>query len=278
MKPEEQVFVTQRKVLKFDKLGFAETSDVIVVELPLDIRFQCYFRKRWITKNLAVTMRTPGNDRELAIGFLFSEGIVGKVQEIEEVRCINDDQIIVKLAEGLQVDADLLERHSFVSSSCGICGKTSVDKIEKVSCYFPQSGLPKISSAVLKKLPGQLRNLQKVFEQTGGIHAAGLFTPEADLLLLREDVGRHNAVDKLIGAALLQGLIPLRNHILMLSSRISFELVQKAMMAGIPVIAAVGAPSSMAIDLAKEAGITLIGFLRGNRFNIYSESNRFLIG
>jgi len=210
----------------------------------------------------------------LAIGFLFSEGIVGRFSDIVSLEEKGRNVLNVNLLKTVLVQIETLERNFYATSSCGICGKASIDKLAKTSCFFPQPAMPKISPTTLNKLPLLLRNIQSLFDQTGGIHAAAIFSPTGDLISLAEDIGRHNAVDKLIGNCLQEGQIPLRKEVLLLSGRISYELVQKAMMVGIPIIAAVGAPSSLAIELAEEAGITLIGFLKADRFNVYCGGER----
>ncbi len=261
--------VSEKRIYKFSKNGQNTAVDTIVVEEPLEIRIRFFQQQKWQVKSLAVTMRTPGDDEYLAIGFLFTEGVLANQNAIDAIKKIEDNILIVNLIKEVVVDFSSLERNFYATSSCGVCGKASIEKLEKISCFFPQKNLPKINHYTVLRLPQLLRNIQSVFDQTGGIHAAGLFAPTGELLTQAEDVGRHNAVDKLIGDCLQNGQIPLRNHILMLSGRVGFELVQKAMMAGIPIIAAVGAPSSLAIELAEETGMTLIGFLRNERFNVY---------
>lgn len=234
-------------------------------------------------QTMAITMRTPGQDADLFTGFLFTEGIIGQAKHVSSIRHVgqalaataSEHVMLAELDSNLPFDASRLSRHFYTSSSCGVCGKTSIELVQTVSCYFPRPAHPKISPDVLCALPQKLRQAQDLFEHTGGIHAAGLFDASGRLILMREDVGRHNALDKLVGAALRAGMIPLRDHILLLSGRISFELVQKAAMAGIPIVAAVGAPSSLAIELATEHGMTLAGFLRPDRCNLYCDQNRF---
>jgi FdhD protein len=235
-----------------------------------------------IEKPLSITMRTPGNDVNLAVGFLFSEGIIKNRQELEHITQGNDPNgnvIIAKLQPHVSVDLVKLERHFYTTSSCGVCGKTSMEAVEQqCNIELPKTQW-KIEPSILYTLPDILRAEQSNFDQTGGIHGCGLFDLIGNLIHTSEDVGRHNALDKLIGHFVLStpeaaDQIPLCNHILLLSGRISFELVQKAAMAGIRMIAAVGAPSSLAIDLAEDMGITLIGFLRGDRCNIYTHSRR----
>lgn len=270
--------VTEKNIHKFSKREITMVSDVVVTEEPLEIKIRFFQKEKWVTKRLAVTMRTPEKEEDLAVGFLFTEGILGNYAAVERIERIEKNVLLIHFIKKAKVELESVERNFYATSSCGICGKASIDKLEKVSCFFPQKNLPKLEGATILKLPQLLRNSQSVFEQTGGIHAAALFSPEGKLLAQTEDVGRHNAVDKLIGHCLRKGAIPLRNHILMLSGRVGFELVQKAMMAGIPIIAAVGAPSSLAIDLAEESGITLIGFLRGEQFNIYCGRERISYG
>ncbi len=266
--------VREKRIFRVENGRNSFISDRVVVEEPLEIRIQYFFNNKWHKKNLAVTMRTPGKDIALTLGFLLAEGIIAARNGIEVIKQLEANILIVKFLKTTQVDLTALDRNFYTTSSCGVCGKASIENLAKVACFFPQKDLPKINPSILLKLPKILRNNQAVFEETGGIHAAGLFSITGTLLEYAEDVGRHNAVDKLIGNCLLKDLIPLRNHMLLLSGRVSFELVQKAMMAGVPIIAAVGAPSSLAIELAEEHGMTLIGFLRGARFNVYSGVGR----
>ena len=249
------------------------SSDEISVEEPLEIRLSGHGAgAEMIT--VAVTMRTPGNDVDLAAGFLFTEGIVSKTAELEDVRLTGPNATEVRLRPGALVDAGRLDRHSYVSSSCGACGKRSIDAVMVTSHHPIAPGEPRLSPEVIHKLPRALLAGQSAFARTGGIHASGLFDAEGRLLAIREDVGRHNALDKLIGSELLAGRIPMASRIVLVSGRVSFELVQKAAVAGLPVLGAVGAPSSLAVDLARECGMTLLGFVRDGRFNIYSDSGR----
>jgi FdhD protein len=227
-------------------------------------------------------MRTPGNDFELAAGFLHGEGIVTGSEQVRGISYCTDPQldaaqqynvVNVELAGGAVPDLRGLERHFYTSSACGVCGKASLDAIELRGCPLPPAG-PRVGAEVLYRLPQRLREAQGLFEQTGGLHAAGLFTPEGELRCLREDVGRHNAVDKLVGWALLQGELPLADRILLVSGRASFEIMQKALAAGVPIVCAVSAPSSLAVDVAERFGMTLAGFLRGRRFNLYAGHDR----
>ena len=257
-------------------------SDQLAAEEPLEIRVGYELDGQRRHRTLSVTMRTPGHDEELAAGFLLTEGLVhGKadilgiipcpdVQKAEEAGNVTR----AELAAHVRVDFGALERHFYTSSSCGVCGKTSIDAVRTASCPVLPADGPRLAYAVVHELPARLRAAQAGFEQTGGQHAAALFTPEGELLLLREDVGRHNALDKLIGAALLADMLPLHRHVLLVSGRASFELVQKAAAAGIGVLAAVGAPSSLAIQAAESFGMTVLGFVRNERFNIYSHGWR----
>ena len=257
------------------------TDDLLAVEEPLEISLiygEEDSRKR---RNISVTMCTPGNEEELAIGFLFTEGIIKKGNDILKTECSSlkgiDNKVVVHLDHGVGFDMDKLERHFYTSSSCGVCGKSSIEAVRVKSERKIENEIKvKIDAEVILSLPETLRKKQQVFEQTGGLHASALFDLKGNLVMLREDVGRHNALDKLIGAALAKDRIPLQEYILLLSGRASFELIQKATMAGIPVICAVGAPSSLAVEMAKECGITLIGFLRDQRFNIYSGEDLIL--
>jgi FdhD protein len=264
-------------IKKVDENNVHSVLEALAIEDPL------FFILTWssptgkMSRQISVTMRTPGNDDELAVGYLFNEGIIidpaSSIQSIEHFRT-DSNKIEVILKENILPNLEGADRRSFVSSSCGVCGKTEIDYIESP---FNAVGKPMtISKDILFGLQDTLREKQSIFEETGGIHAAALFTPDGNLILVREDVGRHNALDKVIGNALLSGLCPLVQTILLLSGRASYELIQKASMAGIRIIASVGAPSSLAVSLAREMKITLIGFLRDGRFNIYTEFDNFL--
>lgn len=208
------------------------------------------------------------------MGFLFTEGIIEKYDQIENVQSLEENIILIKLADDVKPDIDKLQRNFYTSSSCGVCGKSSIDAIHTLTKKYSETGTVEVHSSILYKLPSLLRNNQSVFDQTGGLHASALFNPEGELLMVREDVGRHNALDKIIGASLKNRTLPLANHLLLLSGRASFELIQKSAMAGIEFIVAVGAPSSLAVSLAEERGMTLVGFLRSDRFNIYCGGER----
>jgi len=246
-----------------------------VVEEPLEIRVA--------GRPMAITMRTPGDDMDLAAGFLVSEGVVSQAADLRSMRFCADANaddgntyniLDVDLTPGVTPPDPSLERSFYTTSSCGLCGKASLDAV-RTKAKFDVSGDPLVVAAsVLSSLPDRLREAQRVFDRTGGLHAAALFTATGDTLVLREDVGRHNAVDKVVGWALREDQLPLRSTILLVSGRASFELTQKAWMAGIPLLAAVSAPSSLAVDLAQEAGMTLVGFLRGETMNVYANEHR----
>ena len=256
----------------------AERPDVLAAEEPMEIRVEGAGQP---VVSVAVTMRTPGGDFELAAGFLFTEGLIDRADDVRRVSYCEDlepdeqhyNVVTVELARPF--DAELLRRNFFASSSCGICGKATLDDVE-VHCA-PIAPGPEVAGAVISGLPGALRRAQRVFEQTGGLHAAGLFTADGELRSVREDVGRHNAVDKIVGERLLAGDLPLSDDVLQVSGRIGFEIVQKAGRAGIPVISAVGAPSSLAVDAAERLGMTLVGFVRDDRFNVYTHPERIRV-
>ncbi|RPE12599.1 formate dehydrogenase accessory sulfurtransferase FdhD [Chitinophaga lutea] len=271
------VSVKEFSVKRIDGPSVSEFSDTLSVEEPLEIKITCDAGMDSIRKNISVTMRTPGNDRDLATGFLFTEGIISSKDHIKEVlhadaacSAENANSVTVALAGGFTPRLMQSDRNFYTTSSCGVCGKSSIQSIRTVSPFHQLEKRPlRLSADVLFGLPGKLKAAQTGFAASGGLHASGLFSPEGELLLIREDVGRHNALDKLIGRALYEGLLPLNEHILLLSGRASFELIQKAAMAGIAIVAAIGAPSSLAVELAKEFDITLLGFVKGNRANIY---------
>jgi FdhD protein len=250
---------------------WSREEDRLAVEEPLEIRLG--------ERSLSITMRTPGHDFELAAGFLLTEGIVRHTSDIEKIDFCGPSGNVVRvdLAPGVAVDLKRLERHFYASSSCGVCGKSSIEALRVTIPEAAHGGVsPAVSAEVLRGLPKTLRESQGLFDSTGGIHASALFDLEGKLLLLREDVGRHNALDKVIGSSLRSGELPLRSRVLLVSGRASFELVQKAAVAGIGIFAAVGAPSSLAAELARDVGMTLIGFLRDERFNIYHGQERVL--
>lgn len=265
----------RRPVLRLSTHAPVRRPDSLAVEEPLELRVDGH--------PLAVTMRTPGHDVELAHGFLLTEGVIGAAEELAAARYCGsvDDSgrptynvLDVALAPGVPPPAPGVERNFYTTSSCGVCGKASLDAVRLRTRFSPADDPVRVAQDTLAAMPDRLRDAQRVFESTGGLHAAGLFTAGGTLLVVREDIGRHNAVDKVLGWALLAGRVPVAGCVLLVSGRASFELTQKAVMAGVPVLAAVSAPSSLAVELAREAGVTLVGFLRGESMNVYSATQR----
>lgn len=261
-------------IARYQKGAFAEKTDDLATEEPLEIRIE--------GQSVAVLMRTPGHDRELAAGFLLTENIVRSVDETFEItvcgeNAVDSDEtniVNVTLKNPARFDTRKFSRNLFSSSSCGICGKASIEAIKKQ--FPPINSDLKILATVLSDLPARLSAAQKTFQRTGGLHACALFEKDGTLLAVREDVGRHNALDKLIGHALLENRLPLDREILLLSGRVSFEMVQKALAAGIAIIAAISAPTSLAVEFARTNNQTLVGFLRGDEMNVYAGSERIL--
>jgi FdhD protein len=275
------------EVQKFQNGQSQNVKDTLAVEEPLEIRLEYGPENQRQQKSISITMRTPGSDFDLALGFLFTEGLIDKKSDVLSIdycgpilKHLGHSNIVkVKLSPTIGLKLGSLDRNFYTTSSCGVCGKASIEALQTKNIYSKLSQSEKslkIDKNNLVSLPEKLRSSQDVFDSTGGLHASGLFSPQGDLIALREDVGRHNALDKLIGLGFQNGKLPLQNTLLMLSGRISFELVQKASMAAIPVIAAIGAPSSLALELALEMNITLIGFLREKRFNVYSGAQRII--
>lgn len=255
-----------------------QRADYVATEEPMEIRLLAGGERRTV----AITMRTPGNDFELAAGFLFSEGIVTSREQIHRVSyCVEPDVdaeqqyniVQVSLRGAALPDLKMLDRHFYVTSACGVCGKASLDAVRRRDGPALPAG-PEVAAEVLAGLPEKLRAAQGLFEATGGLHAAALFDAAGNIIALREDVGRHNAMDKLAGWTLLDGRVPLHGHIVMVSGRASFELLQKSYTAGLPIFCAISAPSSLAVDLSREFGMTLVGFLRDHRFNVYAGAER----
>ena len=266
---------SRRPVVRLVDGQATRRPDTLVVEEPLEIRVD--------GRPLSVTMRTPGDDFDLVAGFLATEGVVREAQDLAAMRyCAGTDDagrntynvIDVALAPGVPPPDASIQRQFYTTSSCGVCGKASIDALRTVTPYDIACDVTAVDPTVIAALPDRLREAQKVFDRTGGLHAAGLFTASGDLVCLREDVGRHNAVDKVVGWALREKQVPLRGHVLQVSGRASFELTQKAAMAGVPILAAVSAPSSLAVDLAVELGMTLAGFVRKQTMNLYAGSER----
>ncbi|MGH9046434.1 MAG: formate dehydrogenase accessory sulfurtransferase FdhD [Acidimicrobiales bacterium] len=274
---------TKTSIWAVESSGFQSGFDAVATEEPLEIRV-LRGRER---HSVAVTMRTPGADFELAAGFLFSEGVVKSREHVRRISyCLDDDVDVeqkfnivnVRVSAGHLVDFTPLERHFSVTSACGVCGKATLEALHMRGLAPIEAGLgeggQRIAPEVLGSLPSKLQEAQSLFRVTGGVHASGLFTASGELVAVREDVGRHNAMDKLVGWAMLESRVPLAGHVVMVSGRSSFELVQKALAAGVPILCSVSAPSSLAVDLAREFGLTLVGFLRDGRFKIYSGIER----
>jgi FdhD protein len=266
--------VTSRRIVAVRGDALEVRDDRVVGEAPLEIRAA---GPRQDPVAVAVTMRTPGHEAELAVGFLRTEGLIAGPEVVGTsggdpgALSQPDDTIVVRLSVPFD-DARVAERHFIATASCGICGKASIDEVAQ-RCE-PLGPGPVVSRSIILALPDLLRAAQRAFDETGGLHAAGLFAPNGELIAIREDVGRHNALDKLVGSQVLEGALPLRDRILMVSGRVSFEIVQKAAVAGIPIVCAVSAPSDLAIETAERLGVTLLGFLRGDGFNVYSHDGR----
>ena len=263
---------------RFDGVSSISRQEILALEEPLEIRIEFGPSGHRVNRPISVTMRTPGHDSELAAGFLFTEGVIRDPVDVLTVSADSHgtesgNSVCLKLAPEVQVNTASLARNFYTTSSCGICGKASLTALQTL-CPPRIRNTFEIEAETIYRLPDALRSRQDVFQQTGGLHAAAFFDPSGTLEDLREDVGRHNALDKLIGAAFLCDRIPLHNRLLLLSGRASFELLQKSLMAGIPMIAAVGAPSSLAVHVAREFDITLIGFLRPDHFNVYNGAHR----
>ena len=269
---------TKTRVRVVEDGGMRVRPDALATEEPMEIRLLAGPTKQTV----AVTMRTPGADFELAAGFLYGEGIVTCPEDILKISyCVDPDIdaeqqyniVNVELRSGREFDLRPLERHFYTTSACGVCGKASLEQLELRGCPVISPG-PEVSAETIYSLPETLREAQGLFDATGGLHAAALFDGEGELLALREDVGRHNATDKLVGWALLEGRLPLSEHVVLVSGRSSFEIMQKCLTAGVPIVSAISAPSSLAVDVAREFEMTLVGFLRGGRFNVYAGSER----
>lgn len=261
---------------------FSEVTEPVSVEEPLEIRINYPVKSVRRERVVAITMRTPGEDFELAAGYLYTEGILAGAGEIADIgrdaagNNLRQDRnrVTIRLKEGIRFDPRTIRRNAYINSSCGICGKTSIENLKELRFPLFERELPVIEGGLIHRLPETLRKGQSAFNRTGGLHAAALFKTSGEMTDIREDVGRHNAVDKLIGQAFLKDRLPLSDHILLVSGRTSFELVQKTLMAGIPILVSVGAPSSLSVEAALRYQMTLVGFTRENRFNIYSGFQR----
>ena len=263
MMPDERIASVD--VTRVAQGSTTHNEDVLAIEEPLEIRVAWEDRE----KNISVTMRTPGDDDDLAAGFLFTEGLIRSANEIQSIRHWGSPNVVrVALSPGARIDTARLDRHFYTTSSCGVCGKTSIEAIRVVAAPLPPTA--PIATEVVHRLPTVLEQNQSAFRATGGLHGAAICTATGELMRIREDIGRHNAVDKVIGSLFRDGSTPLSGSVLIVSSRASFELVQKAVVAGIAVLASVGAPSTLAVELAREFGLTLLGFVRDGRFNVYS--------
>lgn len=272
----EDTAIQNINITKVSKTGNTTSNDVLAVEEPLEIGITYQQSGKKITKSISVTMRTPGNDDELAAGFLFTEGIINSKAQIEKITLsmFDENRVTLVMAQNSLPRLQTAERNFYTTSSCGVCGKASIDSIKTVSKYQDLKDGISVSGALFFELPDELKKQQQLFKNTGGLHASALFDLSGKFIMLREDVGRHNALDKVIGASLLHHDLPLQNSILLLSGRASFELIQKAYMAGIKIVASIGAPSSLAFQLAQDCDITLIGFLADEKYNIYTGAQR----
>ena len=273
------------KVLKYRSNNTNEIDDSISIEEPLEITIKFKNKETWTENTISITMRTPGNDKDLVRGFLFNERIIEKVEYIDKIESIGEEvgqynlknKIIATINNSENVDIDKIKRNFLTNSSCGVCGKTSLDPLEIIKKDKIVKSLPKIDHEIIMKSPTTLRENQSEFSKTGGIHASGLFSDKGDVVAIKEDVGRHNALDKLIGYVLKKKLLNPSNQFLTCSGRLNFELVQKALMSNIGVLIGVGAPTSLAIDLANKFDMTLVGFVKQDSFNIYSNKERIVI-
>ena len=276
---------SEYKVFKFKSNNLDNFDDHISIEEPLEIIIKFKDKEIWVEKTISVTMRTPGDDEDLVRGFLFNEKVVEKIDYIEKIETSGQtseqyglkNKITVTINNSDNIDIDKLKRNFLTNSSCGVCGKSSLDALEIIKKDKILKSNPKISKEVLMNSTNRLRQNQSEFSKTGGIHASGLFTTQGDIVAIKEDVGRHNALDKLIGYALKENLLNNNTQFLACSGRLNFDLVQKALMANIGILIGVGAPTSLAIDLANKFDMTLVGFVKGDSFNIYSNKERIII-
>ena len=276
---------SEYKVFKFKSNNLDSFDDHISIEEPLEIIIKYKDKEIWVERTISVTMRTPGDDEDLVRGFLFNEKVVEKIDYIEKIETSGQtseqyglkNKITVTINNSDNIDIDKIKRNFLTNSSCGVCGKSSLDALEIIKKDKILKSNPKISKEVLMNSTNRLRQNQSEFSKTGGIHASGLFTTQGDIVAIKEDVGRHNALDKLIGYALKENLLDNNTQFLACSGRLNFDLVQKALMANIGILIGVGAPTSLAIDLANKFDMTLVGFVKGDSFNIYSNKERIII-
>ena len=273
------------KVLRFESKILNEFDDQISIEEPLEIILKYKDKKTWVEKTISITMRTPGHDEDLVRGFLFNERVVEQINHIDNIELVGDpvgqynlkNKAVATINNSENIDIDKIKRNFLTNSSCGVCGKTSLDSLEIIKKDKILRSVPKINHEIIMKSPLMLRQNQSEFAKTGGIHASGLFDKKGNVIALREDVGRHNALDKLIGLVLKENLLDNNSQFLTCSGRLNFDLVQKALMANIGVLVGVGAPTSLAVDLAKKFNMTLVGFVKDKSFNIYSNNERIII-
>ena len=273
------------KVIKFRSNNAKEVEDLVSIEEPLEIIIRFKNKNSWVDNTISITMRTPGDDEDLVRGFLFNEKVIEKIEYIEKIESTGKptdqyglkNKITITINNSENIDIDKIKRNFLTNSSCGVCGKTSLDSLEIIKKDKILKSIPKISKEIIMLSPDKLRQNQSEFSKTGGIHASGLFTDQGEIVAIKEDVGRHNALDKLIGHTLNKKLLNPSNQFLTCSGRLNFDLVQKALMANIGVLIGVGAPTSLAIDLANRFDMTLVGFVKEDSFNIYSNSERILI-
>ena len=276
---------SEYKVFKFKSENLDDFNDHISIEEPVEIIIKYKDKEIWVEKTISVTMRTPGDDEDLVRGFLFNEKIIEKIDYIEKIELTGKpteqyglkNKIIVTINNSDNIDVDKIKRNFLTNSSCGVCGKSSLDALEIIKKDKILKSNPKISKEVLMSSPKKLRKNQSEFSKTGGIHASGLFSAQGDIVAIKEDVGRHNALDKLIGYSLKENLLDNTSQFLACSGRLNFDLVQKALMANIGILIGVGAPTSLAIDLANKFDMTLVGFVKEDSFNIYSNKDRIII-
>ncbi|WP_435148420.1 formate dehydrogenase accessory sulfurtransferase FdhD [Candidatus Pelagibacter bacterium nBUS_32] len=274
------------KILRFNSGKFEQVDDLVSIEEPLEISLKFKKQNDWITQNLSITMRTPGNDEDLVRGFLFNEQIVKDIKDIESIASYGDkvgqyniqNKILATIKNSENVNISKIKRDFLTNSSCGVCGKSSLDALEIIKKDKTNSSEPQISKVVIIQSPNTLRDNQSEFSKTGGIHASGLFNSNGDLVELREDVGRHNALDKLVGSVLVNQQLDPKSQFITCSGRLNFELVQKVLMTNIGIMIGVGAPTSLAIDLANKFDMTLIGFVKRDSFNIYTNNKKVIVG
>ena len=273
------------KVLKYSSNKFKDVEDLVSIEEPLEISLKFKENDKWIKKNLSITMRTPGNDEDLVRGFLFNEQIIENINDIDSIESYGDkvgqyniqNKILATLNNSKNINISKIKRDFLTNSSCGVCGKSSLDALEIIKKEKTDSSEPKITKDIIVHSPNILKTNQSEFSKTGGIHASGLFNSKGEIICLREDVGRHNALDKLIGSAMINDQIMPKNQFITCSGRLNFELVQKVLMTNIGIMIGVGAPTSLAIDLANKFDMTLIGFVKKDSFNVYTNNNKVIV-